>query len=107
MPRTSLRDGHDGRVEWAVEITTDLRHALKHDASLLLENRCESSAGGIRLGQVVKVEIVLGSLGRLHGYFFFDCVCGFRVFLFFNLLKLALKIKLVEYTGVPLEFLFF
>merc|ERR1719246_70966 len=72
-----LRDGHNSRVEGAVQVTADLGHALEHDAGLRLQDGCEASAGGLRLGQVVKIQVVLGSLGCVHyhfNYFFFGSV---------------------------------
>ena len=41
-----LGDRHDGRVEGTVQVTTDLRHALKHNTGLRLKDGCEPSAGG-------------------------------------------------------------
>lgn len=72
-----LGDRHDRRVEGAVQITADLGHALKHNAGLRLEDRGEAGGGGLGLGEVVQVQIVLGSLGCVHyhfDYFFFGFV---------------------------------
>ena len=78
-----LWDRHDGRIEGSVEVTTDLWHALEHDTRFILEYGSEAGACSLLLGQVVQVEIVLGSLSVVDCHFFFGF--GFRVFLCFFL----------------------
>ena len=70
-----LRDCHDGCVEGAVDVTADLRHARKDDASLLLEDGGEAGGGGFGFWEVVEVQVVLCSLGCIHYHgFVFFCV---------------------------------
>ena len=64
-----FRDLHDGRVEGTVQITADLRDTGQYDAGLVLEDRGEPCAGGFTLGQVVEVEVVLGTLSVVHNHF--------------------------------------
>ena len=83
-------DLHDGGVEGAVKIASDLRNARKHNSGLGLQHGGESGARGFGLGQVVKVEVVLGTLSVVHNHFVFSFLFlfGFSVFcLFFCLLK--------------------
>ena len=67
-------DLHDSRVEGAVQIASDLRNTGEHDSSLILEDGGELGAGGLGLGQVVEVEVVLGTLGVVHNHCLF-CFC--------------------------------
>ena len=67
-------DLHDSRVEGSVQIASDLRNTGEHDSSLVLEDGGELGAGGLGLGQVVEVEVVLGTLGVVHNHCLF-CFC--------------------------------
>ena len=66
-----LRDRHDGGVEGAVKVASDLGHTGEDNAGSLLEDGGELGARGLVLRQVVEVQIVLGSLGCIHYHFVF------------------------------------
>jgi len=78
-----LGDGHNGRVEGAVKIASDLGHTRKHNAGLVLEDRSETGAGGLILGEIVKVQIVLGALSSVHYHFVVDFLFLFVNVVFF------------------------
>jgi len=69
-----LWDRHDSGVEGAVKIASDLGHTGEDNASFLLEDGCKLGAGGLKLGEVVEVQVVLSSLGCIHYHcLFFGC----------------------------------
>ena len=78
-----LRDLHDGRVKWAVQVTSDLWNTGEHDASLLLQHRGQLGAGGLGLGEIVEIEVVLSTLGVVHNHVEFCCFVFVLVGVFF------------------------
>ena len=72
-----LGDGHDRGVEWAVDVSSDLRDSGEDDAGLLLEVGGEFGARGDVLGEIVDVKVVLSAVGgvdHLHCCVFV-CFC--------------------------------
>jgi len=79
-----LGDGHDGRVEGSVDVSSNLWNPAEDDAGLLLEVSGEFGGRGDVLGEVVDVKVVLSAVGgvnHLHGVVLVVFLFGFVGFL--------------------------
>ena len=62
-------DDNDSGVEWAIYVASELRLAIKDNASLLLDQSSDCVRGDVILGQIVQVKVVLLLSGVVnHGH---------------------------------------
>ena len=91
-----LGDLHDGGIEGTVKVASDLWNTCEDDSGLGLQDGGKLGARGFSLGQVVEVEVVLGTLGVVHNHFvlIFVFVVWDRVFcLCFFILKCCERVS--------------